>query len=89
MEARDAILAVHARTTVVPRGLGPRTLRLLAVRSNQLNYETSCVYILDLLGVVCLGCCPAVVSLLLGPPLVTSAHASVRADLCSALWPNG
>ena len=26
--------------TVVPRGLEPRTLRLLAVRSNQLSYET-------------------------------------------------
>ena len=25
---------------VVPRGLEPRTLRLLAVRSNQLSYET-------------------------------------------------
>ena len=25
---------------VVPRGLQPRTLRLLAVRSNQLSYET-------------------------------------------------
>ena len=25
---------------VVPPGLGPRTLRLLAVRSNQLSYET-------------------------------------------------
>ena len=28
---------------VVPRGLEPRTLRLLAVRSNQLSYETSCI----------------------------------------------
>jgi hypothetical protein len=28
---------------VVPRGLEPRTLRLLAVRSNQLSYETSCL----------------------------------------------
>ena len=27
---------------VVPRGLEPRTLRLLAVRSNQLSYETFC-----------------------------------------------
>ena len=27
---------------VVPRGLEPQTLRLLAVRSNQLSYETSC-----------------------------------------------
>ena len=30
-----------ARTVkMVPRGLEPRTLRLLAVRSNQLSYET-------------------------------------------------
>ena len=28
---------------LVPRGLEPRTLRLLAVRSNQLSYETRCV----------------------------------------------
>ena len=27
---------------MVPRGLEPRTLRLLAVRSNQLSYETTC-----------------------------------------------
>ena len=27
---------------MVPRGLEPRTLRLLAVRSNQLSYGTSC-----------------------------------------------
>ena len=27
--------------TVVPRGLEPRTLRLFAVRSDQLSYETS------------------------------------------------
>ena len=26
--------------TVVPRGLEPRTLQLLAVRSNQLSYES-------------------------------------------------
>ena len=29
------------RKTMVPRGLEPRTLQLLAVRSNQLSYETS------------------------------------------------
>ena len=29
-----------SETKVVPRGLEPRTLRLLAVRSNQLSYET-------------------------------------------------
>ena len=28
---------------MVPRGLEPRTLRLLAVRSNQLSYETNVV----------------------------------------------
>ncbi len=28
-------------SNMVPRGLEPRTLRLLAVRSNQLSYETS------------------------------------------------
>ena len=32
----DALRAQH----MVPRGLEPRTLRLLAVRSNQLSYET-------------------------------------------------
>ena len=31
--------ATHAQR-MVPRGLEPRTLRLLAVRSNQLSYET-------------------------------------------------
>ena len=31
---------------MVPRGLEPRTLRLLAVRSNQLSYETSRVMLL-------------------------------------------
>ena len=29
---------------LVPRGLEPRTLRLLAVRSDQLSYETSCTF---------------------------------------------
>ena len=29
---------------MVPRGLEPRTLRLLAVRSNQLSYETLDVF---------------------------------------------
>ena len=32
---------VREPVKVVPRGLEPRTLRLLAVRSNQLSYETS------------------------------------------------
>ena len=30
----------ETRNFMVPRGLEPRTLRLLAVRSNQLSYET-------------------------------------------------
>ena len=34
------LLFVWAMSNVVPRGLEPRTLRLLAVRSNQLSYET-------------------------------------------------
>ena len=35
-------LAMHGGTSIaVPRGPEPRTLRLLAVRSNQLSYETS------------------------------------------------
>ena len=34
-----ALASFHS--IVVPRGLEPRTLRLLAVRSNQLSYETS------------------------------------------------
>ena len=29
---------------MVPRGLEPRTLRLLAVRSDQLSYKSSCVH---------------------------------------------
>ena len=39
---------------VVPRGLEPRTLRLLAVRSNQLSYETICfkAAILILIGTI-------------------------------------
>ena len=32
-----------ANKGMVPRGLEPRTLRLLAVRSNQLSYETGCL----------------------------------------------
>ena len=32
---------------MVPRGLEPRTLRLLAVRSNQLSYETRCTVPLE------------------------------------------
>ena len=31
---------VENKRKMVPRGLEPRTLRLLAVRSNQLSYET-------------------------------------------------
>jgi hypothetical protein len=44
--------ATHAQH-MVPRGLEPRTLRLLAVRSNQLSYETV------VLAAVCRMCLPA------------------------------
>lgn len=37
----DLLIAEWGIVIVVPRGLEPRTLRLLAVRSNQLSYETS------------------------------------------------
>ena len=37
-----AVLLSMQDAKMVPRGLEPRTLRLLAVRSNQLSYETSC-----------------------------------------------
>ena len=37
----SALLHVQANI-LVPGGLEPRTLRLLAVRSNQLSYETRC-----------------------------------------------
>ena len=43
-EGHGERLFCYARQTssaMVPRGLEPRTLRLLAVRSNQLSYETS------------------------------------------------
>ena len=33
-------VTTYEYTNVVPRGLEPRTLRLLALRSNQLSYET-------------------------------------------------
>ena len=42
-----------AALKLVPRGLEPRTLRLLAVRSNQLSYETRCVCHCRLLGAFC------------------------------------
>jgi hypothetical protein len=66
VEARDATSAAQACTTVVPRGLEPRTLRLLAVRSNQLSYETRCVYHWVVWCVVCVVCCLASVSWLVG-----------------------
>ena len=34
-------MCVSVNQSMVPRGLEPRTLQLLAVRSNQLSYETS------------------------------------------------
>ena len=36
---------------VVPRGLEPQTLRLLAVRSNQLSYETDAIPLCELVVV--------------------------------------
>ena len=38
---REPERSTHRRKQMVPRGLEPQTLRLLAVRSNQLSYETS------------------------------------------------
>ena len=35
---------------MVPRGLEPRTLRLLAARSNQLSYETLKTYFAEVAG---------------------------------------
>ena len=40
-ELTDFCFSSCIDTSMVPRGLEPRTLRLLAVRSNQLSYETS------------------------------------------------
>ena len=37
---RQGVPLAVAGFNMVPRGLEPRTLRLLAVRSNQLSYET-------------------------------------------------
>jgi hypothetical protein len=34
----------YSKRHMVPRGLEPRTLRLLAVRSNQLGYETTATF---------------------------------------------
>ena len=48
-----------AATKLVPRGLEPRTLRLLAVRSNQLSYETRYVCHCGLLGAFCVLVCGA------------------------------
>ena len=43
MFAQPFTMSMHTQyVTMVPRGLEPRTLRLLAVRSNQLSYETKC-----------------------------------------------
>ena len=85
MDARGATSAAQALTIVVPRGLEPRTLWLLAVRSNQLSYETSCVFHLVLWCVVCVVCCLASVPWLLGPARVMIAQAAFRADP----WPAG
>ena len=40
-ENPENVLSTFQREEMVPRGLEPRTLRLLAVRSNQLSYETN------------------------------------------------
>ena len=37
---RQGVPLAVAGFNMVPRGLEPRTLRLLAIRSNQLSYET-------------------------------------------------
>ena len=36
-------IAILVKKHLVPRGLEPRTLRLLAARSNQLSYESNCL----------------------------------------------
>ena len=63
-----------AATKLVPRGLEPRTLRLLAVRSNQLSYETRCVSHCRLLVAFCV-----LVFRVLG-----SAGATAAAGACAA-----
>ena len=45
----DVIYVSKKTFRVVPRGLEPRTLWLLAIRSNQLSYETNGKYIWPLL----------------------------------------
>ena len=42
--------AAQVLCLMVPRGLEPRTLRLLAVGSNQLSYETSCCLVRNVHG---------------------------------------
>ena len=73
---------------LVPRGLEPRTLRLLAVRSNQLSYETRCVCHCGMLAVFIVQVFRALGSAI--------AIAAVRARNLHdtliprrALWPNG
>ena len=95
-ESADACATVtlhtHKRGTLlehmVPRGLEPRTLRLLAVRSNQLSYETRCVCHCGMLAVFIVQVFRALGSAI--------AIAAVRARnshdtliLRRALWPNG
>ena len=62
-----------AAIKLVPRGLEPRTLRLLAVRSNQLSYETRCVCHCRLLGAFCVFLCGA----------LGSASAAAEARACA------
>ena len=77
---------------MVPRGLEPRTLRLLAVYYNQLSYDTNCVYHYFVLWVLCVyyGCALALPSL--APTLLLNVEARkerLHAIPWLALWPNG
>ena len=85
----DRNSAALACTTVVPRGLEPRTLRLLAVRSNQLSYETSCVYHLVLGWVFVWLDAGHCLHTSLAPARFLIAQAALRRVSWPALWPNG
>ena len=77
-----------AAAKLVPRGLEPRTLWLLAVRSNQLSYETRCVCHCGMLAIFIVQVFRALGSAI--------AIAAMRARNLHdtliprrALWPNG
>ena len=90
-EGHGEKLFFYARQTssaMVPRGLEPRTLRLLAVHSDQLSYETRCVCHCGMLAVFIVQVFRALGSAI--------AIAAVRARNLHdtliprrALWPNG